>query len=220
MLYNGVMTKTIIGLIGFIGAGKGTVADILREHHGFHTDSFAATLKDAVAPVFGWPRDMLEGDTPESREFREKPDDFWCEKLCRDDFTPRLALQLVGTDVFRNNFHRDTWIYSMERRLLETHSNVVISDVRFQNEISLIHDLGGAIIRVRRGPEPEWFAHAVKANAGNTRSRTIMQNDYSHVHASEWGWAGADPDYIIDNDSDLDSLNIKVEEILTQIAHS
>ena len=42
----------IIGICGLIGAGKDTAADYLVNFHEFRRDSFAATLKDAVAAVF------------------------------------------------------------------------------------------------------------------------------------------------------------------------
>jgi len=101
----------IIGLVGFIGSGKDTVASRFISY-GCIKDSFAAPLKDACAAIFGWPRALLEGDTVESREFRETPDMFWARKLGIDNFTPRLALQLVGTDVLRNHFHQDIWLSS------------------------------------------------------------------------------------------------------------
>ena len=61
----------IIGICGLIGSGKGTVADILVENHNFEKLSFADKLKDGVASVFGWDRDMLEGDT-DPVEYGEK----------------------------------------------------------------------------------------------------------------------------------------------------
>jgi len=60
----------IIGICGLIGSGKGTVADILVEYHGFQKISFADKLKDGVAAVYGWDRSMLEGDTDISRIWR------------------------------------------------------------------------------------------------------------------------------------------------------
>lgn len=69
----------IVGLVGFIGAGKGTVADLLVERHDFFKESFANSLKDACSSIFGWNREMLEGDTPESRAWREQPDKWWSE---------------------------------------------------------------------------------------------------------------------------------------------
>ena len=53
----------IIGICGFIGSGKDTIADYLVNLHHFRRESFANTLKDAVAQVFGWDRTMLEGRT-------------------------------------------------------------------------------------------------------------------------------------------------------------
>ena len=65
----------IIGLVGFIGSGKGTVGDLLSQE-GFIPDSFARPLKDACSSIFGWPRELLEGNTEFSRTWREQPDKF------------------------------------------------------------------------------------------------------------------------------------------------
>ena len=67
----------IIGICGFIGAGKDTIADYLVNLHHFRRESFANTLKDAVAQVFGWDRTMLEGRTKMAREWREQVA-WWC----------------------------------------------------------------------------------------------------------------------------------------------
>jgi dephospho-CoA kinase len=64
----------IIGICGFIGSGKDTIADYLVNLHHFRRESFANTLKDAVAQVFGWDRTMLEGRTKMAREWREQVD--------------------------------------------------------------------------------------------------------------------------------------------------
>lgn len=107
----------IIGLCGFQGSGKDTVGDILVKSHGFIRLSFASALKDAVAVLFGWNRDMLEGVTPESRQFREQVDEYWSEKLKIPDFTPRKALQMIGTELFRNHFHSNMWVSTSRKKL-------------------------------------------------------------------------------------------------------
>jgi dephospho-CoA kinase len=53
----------IIGICGHIGSGKDTIADILIKEKGYIKLSFASSLKDAVALIFGWNRKMLEGST-------------------------------------------------------------------------------------------------------------------------------------------------------------
>ena len=152
----------LIGLLGRIGSGKGTVAEELVNTYGFRQDSFARTLKDATAALFNWDRAMLEGNTPESRAAREVVDEWWSEKLDIENFTPRLALQLLGTDVFRNHFHQDIWVLGVMARYKEG-DNVVISDARFPNEVASIREMGGNIVQVDRGEEPKWWDCAVSA---------------------------------------------------------
>ena len=74
----------IIGVCGLIGSGKGTVADMLVQDHDFTKISFADKLKDGVATVFGWDRNMLEGDTDDSRQWRETQDTFWSKETGKD----------------------------------------------------------------------------------------------------------------------------------------
>lgn len=198
----------IIGLVGFIGSGKGTVGDIL-ETQGFSKDSFAKPLKDACSIMFGWPREMLEGDTEVSRKWREEPDSFWSEKFGYT-FTPRLALQLMGTEAGRNVFHQDVWVISLLNRAKG--KNVVVTDVRFKNEINYIQQNGGVIVRVRRGEEPEWYKLAEDAAAGF--SSAIMGMKDKGIHQSEWDWIGSEFNYTIDNDGTVNELGNKVKELL------
>ncbi len=204
----------IIGLVGFIGSGKDTVANRFISY-GCIRDSFAAPLKDTCSAIFGWRRDLLEGDTIESREFRETPDMFWARKLGIDNFTPRLALQLVGTDVLRNHFHQDIWLSSLEYRfrIKNNDQNVVISDARFRNELELIKSLNGIVIWVQRGELPLWFDDAVKANEGNAIARKIMQTRWRDVHESEWNWAGFPVDYVINNNGSMEDLDKLVNDL-------
>ena len=108
----------IIGICGLIGSGKGTAADILVDEHGFTKLSFADKLKDGVATIFGWDRAMLEGDTDESRQWRELKDDFWSNET-KMEVTPRLVLQLFGTDCMRNGFDDGIWVSTIKKKLLE-----------------------------------------------------------------------------------------------------
>jgi hypothetical protein len=199
----------IIGFVGFIGSGKDTAADYLVNFHGFRRDSFANTLKDAVSAVFGWDRVLLEGRTKEAREWREQVDAWWADRLNMPNLTPRWVLQHWGTEVCRQGFHDDIWIASLENRLRNSKDDIVISDVRFPNEITAIKNAGGKVVRVRRGPEPDWYDHAVNFNKGERnvgwaigRQRLEQQG----IHSSESAWVGGAIDVTIDNDGTIDDL--------------
>ena len=208
----------IVGLVGFIGAGKGTVADVFVERHDYFKESFANSVKDAVSVVFGWDRALLEGDTPESRAWREQDDKFWSKKLSKP-FSPRLALQLMGTEAGRDVFHPDLWVHTVLRRCENAPwNNYVIADVRFPNEVKAIHDAGGKIIRVKRGPDPDWYDIAERVN--------LVQIDYNDeaktipVHYSEWAWIGSSCDVILDNNCTLDQLKSRVDILVDSLYNS
>jgi hypothetical protein len=210
----------IIGFVGFIGSGKDTAADYLVNFHEFRRDSFANTLKDAVSAVFGWDRVLLEGRTAEAREWREQVDPWWAERLKMPHLTPRWVLQYWGTEVCRQGFHDDIWIASVENKMRKTTDNIVISDVRFPNEIKAIHNAGGKVIRVKRGPEPEWYDAAVSVNKGE-RGNMSWALSKEHIkklgiHASETAWVGGKIDVVIENSGTIDEL---YEAIRSQVSN-
>ena len=212
----------IIGICGLIGSGKDTTADYLQNIHQFRRESFAHALKDAVAQVFGWDRDLLEGRTKESRAWREQVDPWWSERLAMPELTPRHVLQVWGTEVARRSFHDDIWIAALENKLRKTTDDVVISDCRFPNEIKSIRRAGGIVIRVVRGPEPEWFSIAETVNRGPVRNTewALSKNrlEKYHVHASETAWIGTKFDAVIDNNADgLDNLYSQIKDLV--LAH-
>ena len=192
----------IVGVCGFIGSGKNTVAEYLVEKHNFVPVSFAAVLKDACASLFGWDREMLEGKTEESRIQREQVDEFWAERLELPCFTPRFALQYIGTDVMRDNFHKDVWVIAAEKRI-QKYKNVVISDVRFPNEVKMIYRNAGELWMVRRDL-PIWYQDAYYAPE-------TMSIKHPEVHTSEYSWVRNEFDVYLDNHETLESLYQKVE---------
>ena len=208
----------IIGICGLIGAGKDTAADYLVNLHHFRRESFASTLKDAVAQVFGWDRTMLEGRTKQAREWREQIDPWWADRLNMPRLTPRWILQYWGTEVCRHGFHDDIWIASLENKLRRSQDDVVISDCRFPNEISAIKNAGGRVIRVIRGAEPAWYDSAVSVNRGpdgnSTWSLSRRRLEKLGIHASETAWIGTEFDAVLDNNSTLDDLYQQVKSLV------
>jgi hypothetical protein len=199
----------IIGICGLIGAGKDTIADYLVNIHEFRRESFANTLKDAVAAVFGWDRVLLEGRTKEAREWREQVDPWWADRLEIPTLTPRWVLQYWGTEVLRNHFHDDIWIASLENKLRKTKDDIVISDCRFPNEIKAIKNQGGLVIRVVRGKDPDWMKSAQAYMSGPSTIGWALGKDAlqkAGIHASEYSWAATEFDTIVDNNSTIDHL--------------
>lgn len=197
----------LVGVVGLIGSGKNTAGDVLVERYGYRRDSFARTLKDVTAALFNWDRELLEGDTEASREYRETVDRRWSDML-GFDITPRYALQYLGTEVFRDNLHSEIWLHTVKNRYEENgYAKTVITDVRFPNEMQFIRSQGGQILFVERGERPEYWYEA-RVNPGQ------MTIDYPNVHKSEWAWVAelGIRDYKINNDGDLDSFKNELDK--------
>lgn len=194
--------KNLILFVGFQASGKNTAAEALYPY-GFVPLSFADALKDMLASIFCWDRQMLEGMTSTSREWREKVDPWWAARLGISHFTPRWAMQNIGTDIMRRHLHEDIWVFNTERRMmmLGEQASVVLIDGRFPNEIALARRHNGHVERIKRGDDPWWSASLV---------------DRSHyAHESEWAWMQSDIDGTTENDGSISQLHAKIIDKFT-----
>lgn len=201
------MTLKIVGLCGFAGAGKDTFARVLerewKKTHGAGsviTTAFASMLKDAAAFVFDFPRDSLEGASEQARAWRELPDMFWSKKF-GEDITPRICLQRIG-DALRGGLHKDIVIWALEARLAniaqlqadtgydKPDTLVIITDVRFRNEINMIQGMGGQMVQICRD--------------------AVVPQDTANLHISEKDW-WADPE--LDKDRIFVINNTTVDDL-------
>ena len=192
----------IISICGFQGAGKDTLANILIEKYGFVKISFASTIKDIAAIIFDWDRNMIEGDTIESRKWREQVDEWWSKRLNIPNLTPRYILQHFGTELFRTHFHQDIWVACVEKKLSK-YKNVVITDCRFPNEINTVRKFNSKLIHIYRGNLPEWF-NDVKYGEKDPPCR---------LHASESSWIKNEFDYQIENNGTIKELENKLIDL-------
>lgn len=155
--------QIVIGLCGLAGAGKSTAARILSQKLNFSRRPFAMRLKAMIAAGFDIPADVLDG--PASG--KEVPLDVLCGK------TLRHAMQTLGSEWARGMIGDDVWV----RAWLAGSGGIpriVADDVRFYNEVSAIHSLGGKIIHISRpgagtlinvGHESEAHASSIPADA-------------------------------------------------------
>lgn len=200
----------IISVSGFINSGKDSVAKYLVEEQCFVRESWAGSVKDSLAVIFGWNREWLEGHTQESRKWRESVDEWWSNRLNRK-ITPRWAMQHYATEIMRDTFHDEIWTASLERKLMNYKSDVVISDTRFLNELNTIKRIGGIAIRVVRGENPKWVDVYLKHVANNTVEEFANTHD---IHSSEYSSVGLKYDYVLTNNGTIDELHASIKNLL------
>lgn len=216
----------IIGICGLAGSGKDTVADMIcKKYENWKEMAFADALKDAVSVLFGWDRNMVYGKDGNLRKKREEVDKFWAKELGIDNFTPRVALQMIGTDVFRNHFNDKFWLICLKKKIKDNIGHTVITDVRFPNEMEMIREMGGQIIQVIRGELPQWYKEAEEINIKMKELPYLNKNllieqssKLSDIHPSEYSLAGLiDADYVIHNDGSLSDLEKSVEKMMAAL---
>ena len=214
-----VMSKRhIIAIAGFKGSGKDTIGEILKKKYGFASTSFAKSLKNALCAMFGWQPHMMEGISPESRQWREQPDPYWSAQFNRN-ITPRNMMQEFGTEVVRGNLLDSFWISATKKELVNISypKSVVVTDARFRNELNMIRSLNGITIRVVRNTEPAWFAQAERVNKHSGWIKKALLWIYPQVrkiHPSERDWIGYDFDYIVYNNGTLADLEKQIDQIM------
>lgn len=177
----------IIGVTGRKFNGKDTVGKILSDKYGYVRVAFADPLKEACRSIFHFTDEQLYGKD------KEVVDEYW-------KITPRHVLQFVGTELFREQMstlipwvEKDIWKKSIEKQIHDIrdknkHACIVVTDVRFQNEVDAVRKMGGIVMRV---------------------NRPSLKNDLD-AHSSELEIDKLDVDIDIFNDSTVDDLRDKV----------
>ena len=134
----------LIGIIGKKGSGKDTAANyIIQKNPTYLKYSFADPLKKVCSILFNFTEDQLYGDK------KEEIDKNW-------DITPRKIMQYIGTDILRDNlkniiphYKGNIWITLFEKQL-EKYNNLIVPDVRFNDEAYAIKKNGGILIKIER----------------------------------------------------------------------
>ena len=168
----------IVGIHGKARSGKDTFADFVIEYAKY-TNPFAKL--SFADPIYNIVDIMFNVD---SRSVKDKEELFpeW-------DLSLRYMLQTVGTEMGRHMISDDIWIRNMQYRIDHSPApNIIIPDVRFENEAHFIRKSGGFIIFVER---------------------TSDDTEAVRKHISENGVKRQQNDMLIENNSSLGQLERK-----------
>lgn len=193
-------------LSGCKGSGKDTASNILEAHWhalGLRVGrfAFADALREVCSIVFGYsPDDFMQYDR---KEFVKSP-------ILGDEWTPRRALQCVGTDLFRKQIHPEVWVrigIDKIRGMVQSgdYDVVIVTDARFENEMRALQlfEHRRFVYVVRPAHMPRTCAH---------ESEAFVQDLERHLHGHQLS-AGAcvselfDFDFVVHNfEDELDAF--------------
>ena len=201
---------TLVGLYSpYPGAGKSTVADMLVREHGFVRVKMADGLKAMLRSLLAYQNlplckidEMIEGG------LKHQQSAFLFSK------SPRYAMQTLGTEWGRDCMGEDFWVEVADakvRAFLRDGKNVVIDDIRFENEYDYVRRYAGIMAHIRR---PSLEAEKPK--------RTLLQRIFTKDHSSEGNLEKKEFDFSFVNEAESanEFAAEAVREIMSQIKTS
>lgn len=173
----------LIGITGRARSGKDTVADFIISITGGYKYSFADPLKQMLLPL------GIDMSEPFWQEHKEAT-------ILDYNASPRRLMQTLGTEWGRQLIHPDLWVILANRKLRECARDMVIADIRFENEATWVRSQSGIVIHVLR------------------KSAVPVEQ-----HVSEAGINFEVGDYWIDNDGTLGELKTEVIQLLHKVSY-
>lgn len=201
------LSQPLIGLGGRLRSGKDEVADRLVAEHGYVKIGFSDALHEAlltIDPLVGFEEMVMVRKTAEGVQFRRDTPSRYSEVIERFGYVEakkipevRRLLQQLGTEVGRKMFGEHVWANIIAKKI-DDHRGaghpVVITGLRYPNEITVIEELGGMTVWVDRP--------GIEAPTSDTAA-----------HASENSVSEGDFAATLKNDSTLDALRLRVDEL-------
>ena len=148
---------------------------------------------------------------------------FW--RIEEQKTTPRLLLQIIGTECIRDKVHPNAWVnalfadykYEIHRSEVPTRAagfidqhvypNWIITDMRFPNEMEAVKSKGGITIRVNRPYD----------SLNQDSLFSLQKQQETNNHPSETSLDSATFDFVISNDKDIEHLINEVRKILERL---
>lgn len=184
----------IIGVAGQFRQGKDKASDYMAERLGLGRDAFAFGVKKVFCDYFGVDLDFVE----RWKVVDEPPPGFL--------ISVRRALQLIG-DGFRG-IKDDVWVEALFRRKPD---GVVVSDVRYRNELAAVRERGGINLLIYR---PGFLND--DPNGSEAQIRPFVEYFLSKGEEGKVSGEGGFGlvDYFILNDGNLDDFYAKLEDLV------
>ena len=138
----GVMVGILVAFTGLAGAGKSTASDVLVDN-GWVRVKMAGPLKD-MAKSFMVSCGVDAGDISDYLEGQNKET---CSVLF-NGVSPRHIMQTLGSEWGRSCIDNNLWVDIARRNCIKLMSegyDVVIDDVRFENECAMVRKIGGDV---------------------------------------------------------------------------
>lgn len=166
--------------------------------------------------------DLIFGTLDEANEYVESMKHIYDNGIfvTKVELTPRMLLQLIGTEGGRELIHPNMWVNSLFSEYTEE-SNWVISDCRFPNEKQRIEKEGGIVIEITRPFELRFpqYAYLIEETGSEEKALAklagIDKELYDTLtHTSETILNGVDFTYSVINDGTIDELEEKILDIL------
>jgi hypothetical protein len=175
----------IIGLTGSAYSGKDTAASA-KCFDNYVKLAFATPIKDAVGILYLMTYNQLHTDT--EKEIVDP----------RYNKSPRQVMQELGSYLRSQdpNFFCNLMTYKIKDLQKLGHKLFIVTDVRYDNEARVIRELGGHVIKIER------------------KSKTVVMPGTLQKHASEQGISPELLDHVVNNDSTIDVLHNKMEEMV------
>lgn len=163
----------IIGIIGKKGSGKDTMADYLVKQYEFKQFTYAEPLKKICQELFS-----LTDEQVNCPHLKEVIDERWGK-------TPREILQQIGTDLFRKHYDENIWVNILKEKIkLDVKTkNIVVSDIRHQNELDNITQFENCVVfHIERPSLQNTDTHSTENNVFHYSNIITIKNDSTIEH--------------------------------------
>jgi len=183
-----ILNSKIFVICGAKRSGKDSISNVLVDSYNYTNMKISYELKQVCKNLFGFSEDQMENDA------KDEIDSLW-------GIRPREAMQFIGTEVMQFKLQellpdigRGFWIRKTIEKIKVSTQTVVISDMRFMHEYTMLKNTFGSQLVVLRVERP-----------------SITSID---AHISEHEWKNIPYDSVIQNNSDLNDLGKKIRDII------